>query len=235
MQSLFDLSQLSFDEFLSLFFDHAPETEEHWYNDPELTNFHDFDDEGVSSPAVIVEHMTQLFTNFAIIAEKFSPQQMNLGIWAMFSLGAFRLQKHLWLPSVPLEERLTCIRAMYHVYADYVAKCTVPVIENCFDMWWDFVANGYWQHLHFSFKIEEGDVASLDAEQKSLLDCMFDTLSKILELPDKRTQGFALHGLGHLHHPGVRVVVQSFLDRHRGELPAEAVSWIEECRDGTVM
>ncbi len=232
---LFDLSQLTFEEFVSFFFNHDIEKEEYWYQEAALQNFNDFDDKGVSSPAVIVEHMTRLFTEFSAVASRYSLPQINTGIWAMFGYGGFRLEKHLWLPAVPLGERLSCIRSMYFVYSDYVAKSTVEVMENCFDMWWDTVASGFWEQMTFDLKIDEGDVLSLKAEHRALLDAMFETLSRILALPDPRTQGFALHGLGHLHHPGVRDLVQHFLDDHREDFTPEGIQWVERCRDGTVM
>jgi hypothetical protein len=55
---------------------------------------------------------------------------------------------------------------------------------------------------------------------------MFETLSKILALPDARTQGYALHGLGHLHHPRVITVVPKFLDSNRFRMSPEEISWI---------
>lgn len=232
---LFDLSQLTFEEFISFFFDHDIATEEHWYQEPALENFNDFDDEGVSTPETIVEHMTRLFREFAMVAARFSLPQINAGIWAMFSWGGFHLQKHLWLPAAPLEQRLVCIRSMYFVYSEFVARSTVEVMENCFDMWWDLVASGFWEQLHFEYKITEGDALALNLEQRAVLDAMFETLSKILALPDARTQQYALHGLGHLHHPGVRFLVQQFLDEHREEFTPDGVRWVEKCRDGTVM
>jgi hypothetical protein len=160
MGSVFDLSQLTFDEFVSFFFDRDVVAEEHWYQDPALANLHDFDDEDIAPPRVIVGHMTRLFTNFADVTSGFSVQQIDAAIWAMFTYGSFRLQKHHWLPSALLPQRLEYIRAMYFVYSDYVAKSTVPVMENCFSMWWDFVANGFWEQL-LTDSIEQGDVSSL--------------------------------------------------------------------------
>ena len=233
---LFDLSQLSFDEFVTLFFDHNIETDEYWYHDPDLSSWNDFNDAGVATPAIVVGHMTRLFTEFSIVASKFSLPQINAGIWGMLTEGGpFRLQKHLWLPSVPLSQRLACVRSMYFVYSDFVAKSTVQVMESCFDVWWDVVASNFWEHLQFTQESGEGNVSRLNADQRALLDAMFETLSKILALPDSRTQSFALHGLGHLHHPSVRDEVQRFLDKNRAELTREGIKWVEQCRDGTVM
>src|SRR5689334_21223839 len=110
---LFDLSQLTFEEFVSLFFNHDIEKEEYWYQEAALQTLNDFDDKGVSSPAVIVGHMARLFTKFSAVVSEYSLPQVNAGIWAMFGYGGFRLEKHLWLPVVPLGERLSCIRSMY--------------------------------------------------------------------------------------------------------------------------
>jgi hypothetical protein len=69
----------------------------------------------------------------------------------------------------------------------------------------------------------------------ALLDAMFETLKLILELKGNHAERCALHGLGHLHHPEVRGLVQSFIDRRRNELDQGALRWLEQCRDGTVM
>ena len=65
---LFDLSQLSFDEFVSFFFNHDIDAEEFWYQDPALIAWNSSDDSGTSSPSALVEHMTRLFTNFGEVA-----------------------------------------------------------------------------------------------------------------------------------------------------------------------
>lgn|ERR1700687_783707 len=153
----------------------------------------------------------------------------------MFTSQPFRLQKHLWLPATSLSERLDCIHSMYSVYSDYVANSKVEIMENCFYMWWDWVASNFWEQLRFTDNISKGHVASLNQEQKMLLDAMLQTLSRTLALSDKRAQQYALHGLGHLHHPDVRNTVQRHLDKQRNELPLDAVRWVETCRDGTVM
>jgi hypothetical protein len=91
----------------------------------------------------------------------------------------------------------------------------------------------FWDH--FANKVQEGDIAALSGEQTALLYTMFETLSKIVALPDERTQGYALHGLGHLHHPDVHRLVQQYLHEHQHRLSSEDIRWIEKCRDGTVM
>lgn len=124
---------------------------------------------------------------------------------------------------------------MYFVYAGFVSQSQVRVMENCFDMWWDLIAEGFWFELEWGQGITSGDVAVLEKDSRALLDAMFGTVKRILELPDLRTQRYALHGLGHLHHPGVSQVVQSFIDRNGSEFSELGLKWAEQCRDGTVM
>jgi hypothetical protein len=191
------------------------------------------DGEGPSSPPTLLKHMTELFSQFGSIAPRYSLKQINAGIWAL--LESFNYRQYVWDGSVPLVDRTKCIRAMYNVYADFVAKSEVEVMENCFDIWWDSIASGFWNEMSFARGIREGDVASLDNESRALLDSMFDTLSAILALPDKRTQQYALHGLGHLHHPGVHDLVQEFINANPGAFSSDGLKWVEQCRDGTVM
>jgi hypothetical protein len=54
MNSLFDLSQLSFEEFISFFFDHDITTEGDWYQNPDFDNFSDWDDDRVGSRLVLI-------------------------------------------------------------------------------------------------------------------------------------------------------------------------------------
>ena len=228
MGDVFDLSQFTYDEFVSFFFDRDMATEQHWYRDQELFDLTWSD---VADPQVIVEHMTRMFTEFEELTRRFSPEQVNAAIWAMFSCDPFHLQKFLWMSSLPLDKCLACIRSMYAVYSDHVAKSKVLVMENCFDMWWDLIAGGFWDDS----RLQQGNTSVLNQDQMALLESMFETLSKILALPDQRTQGYALHGLGHLHHPGVKKLVQRFLDQHRHEFEPAGIKWVEQCRDGTVM
>jgi hypothetical protein len=68
--------------------------------------------------------------------------------------------------------------------------------------------------------------------QLSELDVLFETLSRILEIQDKETQPCALHGLGHLYHPGVAELVQRYINSGKSELP---LVWVERCGDGRVL
>ena len=57
---------------------------------------------------------------------------------------------------------------------------------------------------------------------------------RYLALDHRGCQICALHGLGHLYHPYSEQLGQRYLDEHRTEFSAEAVRWIEDCRDSSV-
>jgi hypothetical protein len=231
-----DLSSKSLEQFVEFFFnrDAVPDEKQFAYFLTDLEG-EPYDEAIHSSPSVVVEHLTKLFSEFGLIAPKYSLAQLDQGIWGMWGEN-LRLYELLWDSSVPLEKRVQCIRSMVFVYSDFVSKSTVEVMENCFDMWWDLILYGFWfQRKLFERHVKMGDVSALDAESRRLLDEMFETLKQILALSDERTQGYALHGLGHLHHPSVPETVQRFIDNHKAKLTEEGLRWIEACRDGTVM
>jgi hypothetical protein len=231
-----DLSSKSFDQFVEFFFNRVvlPDEKQFDYYLTDLAGER-YDEAVPASPTIVVKHMTKLFLDFGLIAPKYSLAQLDQGIWGIFGEN-LRLYELLWDSSVPLEQRVKCIRSMFSVYSDFVSKSKEEVMENCFDMWWDLVLHGFWfQQKLFELHIKMGDVSKLDAESRLLLDAMFGTLVKILGLPDARTQGFALHGLGHLHHPAVRETVQVYIDNHKSDMTEQGLRWLEQCRDGTVM
>ncbi|HVY69638.1 MAG TPA: hypothetical protein VHH73_06890 [Verrucomicrobiae bacterium] len=210
---------------------------EFWFGQPLLERgesfagkyFPDVGPHPVSRPECVVEHLKKLCTEFQQIGERYSLPQLNQGIWAMFG-AEIELQKYLWDGRVPIERRIRCLASVSVPFSSYVAGHPVKEMENCFYMWWDLVLDSFWIHHGFS-----PDYTKLDSEGKDLLDAIFITLKSILESKDERCQYYALHGLGHLHHPSVRAVVQQYIESNRRQLDASAIDWLEECRDGTVM
>jgi hypothetical protein len=230
-----DLSSKTFDEFVQFFFARrvVPDEEQFDYFSTDLEG-QQYDEAVPSSSEIVVGHMIKLFSEFGEIAPKFSLAQIDQGIWAILG-EKLRLYEFLFDVSIPLPKRLECIRSMYCVYSNFVAKSRVdsdPDLSG-FCMWWDLVLHGFWTPPRpFVAGTYRGDVSKLDSESRVLLDVMFETLKRILDLPHTETQRCALHGLGHLHHPEVRDTVQHYIDANRSEFP---LAWIEQCRDGTVL
>jgi len=219
-----DPGSLSFDQFVAFFFEH-PESEQFWYADARYA----LADVIISGPTV-ADHLTRLFSEFGAATAGYSPAQISHGIWAIFS-PSFALMEVLWDSNIPLENRTACIRSMLALFRDYVALHDADVLQKCFFMWWHIIVTGFWAHQG---QFDKPDVSQLDPDATTLLNTIFETLTQIVDVPDPRTQGYALHGLGHLHHPGVRGLVQQYIEQNKGRFTEEHVQWIEQCRDGVV-
>jgi len=229
-----DLSSKTFDEFVEFFFARrvVPDKEQFDYFSTDLEG-QEYDEAVPSSPAILVGHLTELFSKFGQIAPKHSLAQVDQGIWGILG-EKLRLYEFVFDTSVPLPDRLECIRSMYYVYSDFVAKLEATPVPNVsgFFMWWDLILHGFWTPPKpFVAGTYKGEAAKLDAESRVVLDVMFETLKRILDLPQTELQRCSLHGLGHLHHPKVRDTVQHYIDSINSEFSLE---WLEQCRDGTV-
>jgi hypothetical protein len=231
-----DLSSLTFDEFAAFFFARkvVPDDEQFDYF---LTDLHGekYFESVPSSPEILVNHLTKLFSEFGQIGSKYTLAQVDQGIWGMWGAN-LRLYEFLFVSSVPLESRLSCIRSMYHVYSDYVSQLERepdPKIESGIYMWWDLILHGFWDSSRPVIAgTWRGDASKLDAESRVLLDVLFETLTGILAIPNHASQLSALHGLGHLYHPQVHDAVQRFIDTNP---PGFSLKWLEQCRDCNVM
>ncbi len=63
-----------------------------------------------------------------------------------------------------------------------------------------------------------------------------DVLNQILQLPAKRCQFAALHGLNHLHPNEVAAqLVRGYLEAHRASLTADEITWAEACASGQAL
>ena len=236
-----DLSLLPYDEWVAFFFDRPVMKEDEDDDDlfrPRPTPWDDYDielDIFTERPAVLVEHVRRLCLEFGTLPRTHSWSQIDQGVWGVLMLPC-ECSNHIVSDKVPLALRLSCIQAMYHVFADAVATLPKGVpMETCFFMWWDIIAGAFFmEHGHWSHEVfhpEREDV-------RQVHDVILDTLVRILALEDRRCQGAALHGLGHLHHPQGAEIVQKFIDVHRAELSDSDQArppWLEACRDGTVM
>jgi hypothetical protein len=229
-----DLSAKAFDEFVQFFFARrvVPDKEQFDYFLTDLDG-QQYDETIPSSSEVVVDYMTKLFSEFGQIATKYSMAQVDQAVWGILGEN-LRLYEFLFDTSVPLPNRLECVRSMYCVFSDFVAKSEAdpdPDLSGFF-MWWDLVLHGFWTPPRpFVAGTYRGDASKLDSESLVLLDVMFETLKRILDLPHTETQRCALHGLGHLHHPEVHDTVQHYIDANKSEFP---LAWLEQCRDGTV-
>jgi hypothetical protein len=103
---------------------------------------------------------------------------------------------------LPFQSREECVKAMGELFRRFFA---VNSLETSGLMWWDSMCFD-WDCGNRNRK--------RGGEDLLLQDILFRTLSDILELDSPFCQGAALHGLGHLHHPGTKELIGSYLERH---------------------
>jgi catechol 2,3-dioxygenase-like lactoylglutathione lyase family enzyme len=217
------LSSKTFEEYVRFLFDRAVvDDKEHfdWY----LTDLDGakYDEIDRSEPAVLVEYMTRLFSDFASIAAGYSHAQVDQGVWGIWG-EALRSYELVFDPAVSLSHRLACLRSMYGVYDNYVSTFPATTELSGFNMWWDLLLHGFWTApREFVPGTYREDFSKLDEDSRIMLYEMFETLKLMLSLPDRECQRAALHGLGHLHQTLVPHLVQQVIDSG-SRLPPEVV------------
>ena len=206
-QSGIDLTRYSFDQFVAFLFarevpDAEPEAgkQEPWYWKAEV----------IFIPERICKYYTQLFQQPEFLVERFSKRQLEEGFWAIQSpnldCSVFRIIADT---DLAFETRAQCIRSMYELFKSLFAS---QPLDTSVSMWWDSMCYDW----HCGNRNRERG-----GEDLQLQDVFFETLTEILFLDSETCQGAALHGLGHLHHPGTEEVV----DRYLGQHPSLTKEW----------
>jgi hypothetical protein len=77
--------------------------------------------------------------------------------------------------------------------------------DTSVDMWWDSLCYDW----HCGNRIRERG-----GEDLELQDTYFETLAEVLRIDSDTCQTAALHGLGHLHHPRTKELVERFIAEH---------------------
>ena len=135
--------------------------------------------------------MTELFRGAAARLRQFSPAQIDQGLWFMFGAGGSEWFSALLADrELPWPARRAVIRALYDLYDGLLAHIEV---ESARYMLWDMLLDPF-----------HGDYAEI-------ADTCFETLVRVLSLPNVECQAAALHGLGHLKHPQTTRAVSEYL------------------------
>jgi hypothetical protein len=152
-----------------------------------------------------------LFNAFGEIASRFSPEQVDQGLWYLFG-------EPFWLGSelraqIPPAEIRDLVRVMYRPFHDYYLKTADQYSESGFFMWWD-------------------NLSPL-AGHPDVIDTALEVLQQILLLPHPACRNAALHGLNHLFSdPRAAAIIQSYLDQNREAMSQEEIDWVELCKAG---
>lgn len=200
-----DLTNSSFDEFVSFLFDRhvSVESEErdHWYWHVDA----EFDAQKIGA------YYVRLFTNPEFLRTRFTNVQLEEGFWEIqgpnLDCSVSRIVED---SSLPLSVREKCIRAMEHLFRRLFAEESFG--KTAVPMWWDSLC--YDWHCGNRNRDRGG-------EDQELQDIFFQTIAKVLAMDSWTCQWAALHGLGHLHHPGTMALIQRFIDEHPSLTPEQ--------------
>jgi hypothetical protein len=192
-----DLTNSSFDDFVAFLFDRdvslESEGRDYWYWHVEV----EFD------PKKIGAYYVQLFRQPEFLLTRFTKVQLEEGFWAIqgpnLDCSVFRI---VFDPDLPLAVREECIRSMADLFRRLFA--TEP-FDSSVQMWWDSLCYDWYCGNR---NRERG------GEDLELQDIFFQTLAKVLAIDSWICQGAALHGLGHLHHPQTKELIERFIDEH---------------------
>ncbi|MFY9659646.1 MAG: hypothetical protein WAJ97_03430 [Terriglobales bacterium] len=192
-----DISQYSFDEFITFLFDRdwPPETEKfdpwYWHTDV------------IYAPDLICGYYVRLFQESQFLQERFSKLQIEEGFWAIqvpnLDCSAFRI---MWEPDLPFAVREECVRTMADLFKNLFAA---EPLDTSVQMWWDSLCYDW----HCGNRARERG-----GEDERMQDVIFQTLTAILALDSDICQKAALHGLGHLHHPETENLITSYIAQH---------------------
>jgi hypothetical protein len=195
------IREASFEEFVTFLFDHVvvPHPQDMnvgpfpWYWRAKI----DYD------PRRVAAYYVRLFKAPGFLLSRFSTDQLEQGFWAIQSaILDCSVANIIWDTSVPFEAREICVRSMFDFFELFFA--TEP-LDTSSAMWWDSL----------TFDWDCGNRARANGGEDQLMqDVMFATLARILELPPLTCQMAALHGLGHLHHPGTERLIQAYLAKN---------------------
>lgn len=199
-----NISQYSFDEFISFLFerDVPPDSDkqESW----------DWNIDVTYVPGVVCEYYIQLFQRPEFLRERYSKPQLEQAFWAIQGPNLdCSVRRILDDTDLRFGAREECIKSMFDLFRQLFAK---ESLDSSVHMWWDSMCYDW----HCGNRSRERG-----GEDLQMQDVMFQTLARILSLDSEICQGAALHGLGHLHHPGT----QELIDRYIRENPSLTKEW----------
>ncbi len=202
---------LSFDAWVRHLFDH-PVTEPAWHWDEDA-------DSAELPPQLVVAYATELFQHAGNLLASYTDAQANQGLWFLISEGNSPLYA-LNDASVPLEQRVNCIRSITTLFEQYfVPRCTqhlshlnetepgTGALNMVCYMWWDI----------FPLCGQPEDAARREIDEACL-----SVMKTTLQLPSLACQESALHGLGHwgLHYQEhCQSIISAFTQRHQDLCP----------------
>lgn len=143
-------------------------------------------------PSQELAHLTRLFTDPVTALDGCTDDEIGIGLWSVLDSGGAATALALAEASLPLDERIACIRQIATVYRElFVPRCAERLghlseeagrLEMTCYMFWDIAAIG-------------GPAG--EREGNLIEDAVLDVLEGALRLEHAACQESAIHGLGH--------------------------------------
>jgi hypothetical protein len=187
-----DLRESTLDELVDFVFDH-PEPEVDSEGHPKSW-WWAVDLEVQVNPERQLALMAELLRGAGALFPRFTAEQIEQGMWFMMTGGSQWFTALLADRGLSWAPRRTVIVAIYDLYDRLFTR--VRVETACY-MFWDLLLDEF-----------HGDYSEV-------ADICFQTLVRILRLPQVECQQAALHGLGHLKHAETAHVVSEYLHDKR--------------------
>lgn len=198
--------RISFKEWIAYVFDH-PVTLPRWYHD-----IHTEYEYWSGSADLTVWLLTETFERSGEVLSAYTDAQVEQGLYFLIDPGCSDYVFRLNDESVPWQARQRCIRAIYTLFAQCLAKRCSPHLSHldepsanplngiCY-MWWDI----------FPLYAEPDNPALVERDAEFL-----EVMRRMLWLPSDACREGALHGLGHwqLRYPHVTGIINTFLLLH---------------------
>jgi hypothetical protein len=213
---MFDLREVSYEDFERFVFDHPPPAVGagmvDWYWDALDTAMASKDyRDPQCEPARQVAHLTTLLQCASKLPKRYTPTQLEQGFWLLFGpAGEELFQQPLFDGELPWVARATCLSALIDLYEGLFAW--EPCGESAYMLFDGLICSRY-GYPHPTRYLNGEDVRTRAH--------LFGILQRILALPSTPCQRGALHGLGHLMHPGTAAVIERFL--HEGKAADESI------------
>lgn len=219
-QDYYDLRSISLEAFRDLVFDHPVPAKDSkkdaWYWS--VNSWVEWD-----KPYVVALYM-ELFSRSHELLRLYPHDKLEQGCWFMMGstleFSTYELIRDDEL-DIALKEKL--IASMYFLYERFF--CEEPVATASY-MWWDSFAYSY---------CVPGQRDPINNEvDRRIQDAMFSTLVKILSLDAEICQYAAVHGLGHLGHPGTEKVIKGFMKKHPN-LTEKQIDYLNNAITGDIL
>jgi hypothetical protein len=192
-----DLTNASYEEFVAFIFDHditfESEGKDYWYWHMEVQ----FDARKIAA------YYVQMFKEPEFLLTRYTKEQLEEGFWAIEGANLdCSVNRIIDDSELRLSIREECIRSMTNLFKRLFAR---EALDTSVFMWWDELCYDW----HCGNRNRERG-----GEDLELQDVFFQTIAEVLAIDSWICQKAALHGLGHLHHPQTKELIDRFLEEH---------------------